>query len=341
MNDLYLKSGYLNVPWIEEVTDKNNISFIIIVGSRQIGKTYGVLKLMLDEDRRFILMRRTQTEVNFLTNIALNPFANLDPFVVIKKDSEFTARIDKESEESTSQIGMVTSLKGIAKIRGFNGRVFTDLVYDEFIPENHVVRIKDEGDAFINALITISGNRELEGEKPLKCWLLANANNINNPVLEKMNLQIKLNDMIRKHQEFSIMKDKGVMLINAVGEAVISKRKQTAIYKAIDTDSEVMKMAFGNEFAYNDSENVIKEDLKQFNPVLGVFSSFSLWKSKHDGHYHVYKSKQMPKVFNNNDRGRKELLKYIGNIKNLYYLNKITFYDLILKEKFKRFIDVN
>ena len=260
MNNLYLKSGYLNVPWIEEVTEKNNISFIIIVGSRQIGKTYGVLQLMLKEDRRFILMRRTQTEVNFLTNIALNPFANLDPFIVIKKDSEYTARIDKESEESTGQIGMVTSLKGIAKIRGFNGRVFTDLVYDEFIPENHVVRIKDEGDAFINAIITISGNRELEGEKPLKCWLLANANNINNPVLEKMNLQIKLNDMIRKHQEFSIMKDKGVMLINAAGEAVINKRKQTAIYKAVDTESEVMKMAFGNEFAYNDSENVRKEE---------------------------------------------------------------------------------
>jgi hypothetical protein len=137
------------------------------------------------------------------------------------------------------------------------------------------------------------------------------------------------------------MKDKGVMLINAAGEAVINKRKQTAIYKAVDTESEVMKMAFGNEFAYNDSENVIKEDLKQFNPVLDVFNSFSLWKSKHDGHYHVYKSKQMPKVFNNNDRGRKELLKYMGNIKNLYYLNKITFYDLILKEKFKSFIDVN
>lgn len=341
MDNLYLKSGYLNVPWIEEITDKNNISFIIIVGSRQIGKTYGVLKLMLDEDRRFILMRRTQTEVNFLTNIALNPFANLDPSIVIKKDSDFTARIDKESEESTGQIGMVTSLKGIAKIRGFNGRVFSDLVYDEFIPENHVVRIKDEGDAFINAIITISGNRELEGEKPLKCWMLANANNINNPVLEKMNLQIKLNDMIRKHQEFSIMKDKGVMLINAAGEAVINKRKQTAIYKAVDTESEVMKMAFGNEFAYNDSEHVVKEDLKQFNPVLDVFNSFSLWKSKHDGHYYVYKSKQMPKVFNNNDRGRKELLKYMGNIKNLYYLNKITFYDLILKEKFKSFIDVN
>ncbi len=49
----------------------------------------------------------------------------------------------------------------------------------------------------------------------------------------------------------------------------------------------------------------------------------------------------MKKVFNNNDRGRKELLKYMGNIKNLYYLNKITFYDLILKERFKSFIDVN
>ena len=62
MNRLYLPSGYLNVPYIDSLADKHGISFVVLIGGRQVGKTYGTLKLMLDDNRRFILMRRTQAE---------------------------------------------------------------------------------------------------------------------------------------------------------------------------------------------------------------------------------------------------------------------------------------
>ena len=51
---LYLDGGWLDVPHVAEVADRNNVSFIAIIGKRQIGKTYGVLKYMLDYDKRFI-----------------------------------------------------------------------------------------------------------------------------------------------------------------------------------------------------------------------------------------------------------------------------------------------
>lgn len=341
MSNLYLKSGYLNVPWIDEITEKNNISYIVIVGSRQIGKTYGTLKLMLDTDRRFILMRRTQTEVDFLTNIALNPFQNIDDTVVIKSDSKYTARIDKVDEnDNKTQIGMVTSLKGIAKIRGFNGQVFTDLVFDEFIPENHVTKIRDEGDAFINALITISGNRELEGRKPLKVWLLANANNIDNPILEVMNLQKKFDQMVIKGQEYSLLKDNGIMIINAIGSKIITKRKNSSIFKIANEKSKVIQMAFENEFSYNDKESVHKEDLKQFYLICSVRDKFSVWMSRHDRHLHIYKYVNSTKIYNNNDRAKKEFLKKYPDIRNDYFKNNITFSDIIIKENFRKFIDV-
>lgn len=341
MNNLYLKSGYLNVPWVNETCDKNNISFIVILGARQIGKTYGTLSFMLDQDKRFILMRRTQTEVDFLCNIALNPFAKINPFIVIKKDSDYTARIDDDENEQSKQIGLVTSLKGIAKIRGFSGDMFTDLVFDEFIPENHVTKIKDEGDAFVNALITISGNRELEGRPPLRCWLLANANNINNPILQVLGIQNKLNSMINTGKEYSILKDKGIMIINARGDEVINKRKETSIFKVIDSQSNVVKMAYNNVFSYNDDENIRSVDLRNYRPVCSVQGLFSIYKSKQNQTYFVTKFVETQDVFNSNLRGKREFLRHYSDVKIYYYNNKFYFKDLIIKENFKNFIDVS
>ena len=63
---LYTKAGWLDVPHINEVADRNNISIIIIIGKRQIGKTYGVLKFMLDDNKRFILLRSVMAEMDML-----------------------------------------------------------------------------------------------------------------------------------------------------------------------------------------------------------------------------------------------------------------------------------
>ena len=53
---LYTKEGWLDAKHIEEVADKNDINFIVIIGKRQIGKTYNVLLLMLDENKNFIFI---------------------------------------------------------------------------------------------------------------------------------------------------------------------------------------------------------------------------------------------------------------------------------------------
>ena len=71
---LYTPEGWLDTKHIEEVADKNDISFIIIIGKRQVGKTYGVLKLMLDEDKRFIFMRRVKVELEMLEKNVNSPF---------------------------------------------------------------------------------------------------------------------------------------------------------------------------------------------------------------------------------------------------------------------------
>ena len=63
---LYTREGWLDAKHVEEVANKNDINFIVIIGKRQIGKTYNVLSLMLDENKNFIFMRRVKPELEML-----------------------------------------------------------------------------------------------------------------------------------------------------------------------------------------------------------------------------------------------------------------------------------
>lgn len=334
--NLYLPAGWLDVEGVDRLADQNNISMIFIIGTRQIGKTYGVLKLLLDSGRKFILMRRTLTEIDLLSREDLNPFIPIRPNVEIKKDTKYTSRIVVDDVPA----GLAMPLSGVAKVRGFAGTEFTDLVFDEFIPESHVKKIRDEGAAFINAVITISGNRELEGRKPLRCWLLANANNIDNPILAAFNLQEKVDEMSRKGQELSIMPDRGIMIINAVAESIAEKRKHNAIFRAIGTESDVARMALKNEFAYNDREGVKKKDLNQYDIVCGISGSITIWRSKHDGRLYVDAGSRRCNVeFADNRRGYRDFIRTYPDIRKFYIAGKISFSDLITKEKFIKIID--
>ena len=182
MKSIYTPDGWLNVPQLAA----RGCWLNVITGPRQVGKTYGVLKYMIEGKRSFILMRRTVEEVQFLgINQAVNPFAVYVPEHEITLDR--AGKILNISENGQI-IGICMGLPTVASIRGFSASEFTDIVFDECIPEKHVVTRKTEGDALLNAYTTINGNRELEGRPPVRLWLLANTNNINSPILTAFGL---------------------------------------------------------------------------------------------------------------------------------------------------------
>ena len=330
--NLYNKLGYINIDWIVSNCDKNNISFIIIIGARQIGKTFGTLKYMIENNKKFILMRRTQAEADFINSGVMNPFGGIDSSVSVKKLTQYTGGIYKDE-----LIGVTMALSTVSKIRGFSGIDFTDLVFDEFIPETHVAKIKNEDDAFLNAIITLSGNREIEGKPPLRIWLLANSNNFSSPILSSMGLQNKLEKMMNKNQEYSMMAEKGILLILPQSKDIISKRKQTSIYKVIDSGSNFSKMAFGNEFSYNDNENVNSKNLSNYNELFSVSQKFTVFISKDHTHLYVTKILDISKrkvIYSPTERGRKQILKTYVDIHNWYIRNLIFFDSLKTKTDF-------
>ena len=333
---LYTREGFLNVSWIDKEANRINAAFIVILGTRQIGKTYGTLKLMTDEKRNFILMRRTQTEADFITNGTLNPFLALGRTdIKVKKESQYIGKIQAETESGYDPIGITLSLTCVSKIRGFSGVAFTDLVYDEFIPESHVNRIRNEGDAFLNAVVTISGNREIEGKPPLRCWLLANSNNIGSPILKALNITDKVESMDKSGQELSILPDRGIIIVLAKARELADKRKKTSLMKAISKESEFTKMAYDNEFSYNDAENVTRRDLKQYQQIAAVTGVFTIWKHKGNGTLYITSYRRCTREFSNTERGYRELLTTIPTLKLNYTFNNTYFESLAVKEIYK------
>lgn len=158
---LYTEEGWVNIPALSCV----NAWCYVIIGKRQVGKTYGTLKHMLRQGTPFVYMRRTETEfAAIVSDDSLNPFNPFEvdglPVGIVKNGKISYAIGEMEQDENgnaqmTKKLGLGLTLTSISRIRGFDGSIYTDIVYDEFIPERIVVQRKAEGDALLNAYVTL------------------------------------------------------------------------------------------------------------------------------------------------------------------------------------------
>lgn len=350
--NIYTKEGWLDAPHIEEIADRNNISFIVIIGKRQIGKTYNVLKLMLDEDKRFILLRGVKTELDMLKRNVNSPFEKIKGYkdaIKFESETEYTAsivkyetqEIDGEMVEVKNIIGMGAALSSIGRIRGFNGDIFTDVVYDEFIPESHLLKVRHGDDAFLNMYTTVAGNRELEGRKPLRVWLLANSNNLDNDILKALDITEIVERMSLRGEEARIIKERGIMILLPDSEQIIEKRKQTALYRATGAASKFAKMAFENEFAYNDYTDVYACALREYKPLITMGGLIvHLHKSNKTLYVTSMYRCETPHKFSDSDFGKMTLVREFPELKAAYLRGRVIFQSMAVKNYFLEFLDL-
>ena len=351
--NIYTKDGWLDAPHIEEIADRNNISFIVIIGKRQIGKTYNVLKLMLDENKRFILLRGVKTEMDMLKRNVNSPFEKIKGYgknIIFESETEYTASIVKISEETNEDgetievkdnIGMLSALSSIGRIRGFNGDIYSDVVYDEFIPESHLLKVRHGDDAFNNMYTTVAGNRELEGRKPLRVWLLANSNNLDNDILKALNITSIVERMSLRGEESRIIKNRGIMILLPDSQKITEKRKQTALYRAIGGDSKFARMAYENAFAYNDYSDVDSKPIKEYKPII---TAGEMMIHLHKSDKTLYVTELMkcktPHIYIDTDYGRMTFAKDYPELKAAYLRGRITFQNMTIKNYFLSFLDI-
>ena len=347
---LYTTDGWLDAPHIEQIADRNNLSFIVVIGKRQIGKTYNVLKLMLDTNKRFVLLRGVKTELDMLKRNVNSPFEKIKGYenkIVFDSETEYTAsisklEIDENENEIKKPIGMAAALSSIGRIRGFNGDIYTDVVYDEFIPESHLLKVRHGDDAFNNMYTTIAGNRELEGRSPLRVWLLANSNNLDNDILKALNITEIVERMSLRGEESRILKDRGIMILLPDSRIITEKRKQTALYRAIGGNSKFARMAYENDFAYNDYSDVGNKPLAEYKPLILITGLGTIYLHKSD------KSLYVCPLLDRNARHRYTQSDYdimrfsrdYPEIKAAYLRGRFTFSNMAVKNYFLEYIDL-
>ena len=263
MQKLYLPNGYVNMEYLMEL----DYPFVIVIGARGTGKTYGALKYVKERNIPFILMRRTQGETDEITAPELSPFKALPGDEIITKPiTKHTGAIYRGEEQTP--IGYTMALSTISKVRGFSAAQVKYLIYDEFVPEKHVAKIRCEADAFFNGYETINRNRELNGEKPVKAMLLSNSNNIFNPICTELKVIKDLADMAKNDKEVKLLPKRGIALIYLQHSPISERKAKTALYRAVG-ETDFSEMAIQNSFGFDD--HMVKSyPLKAITPVIQV-----------------------------------------------------------------------
>lgn len=286
--NIYLKNGYLNIPYILRF----NVPFTFCVGGRGTGKTYGALKYVLETGEKFIYMRRTQAQSDLINKPDFSPFKSVarDMGIDIISESitKYNAAFYKGIQDGEkiiadgAPIGYTMALSTVSNLRGFDMSDCTLLIYDEFIPEKHERPLKNEAAALFNAYETINRNRELSGRAPLKVLCLANANDITNPIFEELGIIDKVFQMGKKKQAVSINQERGYAVV-LLSESPISERKrQTALYR-LTSGTDFESMAIDN--SYNIEYERQSVSLIEYAPICTV-EGITIYKHKSQARYY-------------------------------------------------------
>lgn len=258
----YNEQGYLI---FEKIVKRYNPFITVIIGGRGIGKTYSVLKHLIDNNKKFIFVRRTASEREFLRNIEYNP---LKPFI-----EELNIQAGKYSDKYLNGKNLIchcVNLSTVSKIRGLNGEKIEFIYYDEFIPETFEKKLFNEYEALLQLYETINRNREIDGKDPLKIVLTANSNNIFNDIIDGFNLTDYIFSLRDKKQEYKYIKKKKIFIGDIKKSPISEKKKDTYIYK-LTKGSNFYNMSINNTF-YNDySSNIgLPYQLKEYKPFADI-----------------------------------------------------------------------
>ena len=277
---IYDNNGYVNIGEIL----KASYPFNFIVGGRGTGKTYGALKYVVENDIEFILLRRTQAQIDIIGRQEFSPFKALEKDlkieVICKSISKYTSGFYIEDK----LIGIACALSTFSNLRGFSSGARL-LIFDEFIPERHERPIKEEGGAFLNVIETVNRNRELSGASPIQVLCLANANDIGNSIFMELDLIKHAEKLKQSKRLYYSNNDRGLLLVNLEDSPISKAKEETALYKLVK-DSQFRKMSLKNDFI-DDSIAIIKSlSLKDYIPLVSI-SDCTFYKHKAEKRFYM------------------------------------------------------
>lgn len=338
---IYDTSGYVNVRGILS----EGYPFNFLVGGRGTGKTYTTLKVAKEDNKTFMLMRRTQSQSDLISKPEFSVFKPLNEDlnwnVQVKSISKYNSMFYEPSGDDGKMphpIGYTCALSTISNMRGFDASDIQLLIYDEFIPEKHERLLKNEAEAIFNAYETMNRNRELKGVTPIQMICLANANDITNPVFESLRL-IRIADKMQKGNTDRWTDDsRGIQLI-MLHRSPISKKKSGTVLYHLTEGSDFANMALDNDFNVN-RQHIKPRPLSEYSPVCTIGE---LCIYRHKSENRLYASTHLSGVFN-----RKYTLSETDKLHyqrlyrvhwDMYISKKMDFEDVLSEKLFVKYWD--
>lgn len=340
--NIFTVNGYLDAKTMMA----SDYPFIICVGARGVGKTFSFLDEVVNEDKKFIYMRRTKNETDLLSDPRYDVFKKINEVtgkhVAINHGSYYKEELNDNNEYVSTgvPIGHLQALSTFAGLRGFDASDIEVLIYDEFIPEKHIRTIKNEASAFLNAYESINRNRELDGGKPLQAILLANSNDLACPLFIELGLVTTLEKMKRKGQWQYLNKDRGIAIFLIDKSPISEKKKDTALYR-LTGDSDFSKMALENEFSSNEFGMIKSRNLTQYNPVVKV-GELTIYSHKSKQIYYVttHHSGSCP-VFTSGSVDIERFVRSFSWLRESYMMNHIEFEEYICQVLFEKYFGMS
>lgn len=262
-------------------------TFNIIISGRGIGKTYSALLYLLErakEGNEVIYLRNTDVQIQSCTSEFGNPFKAINrktgSNIYIKRKKECGYIYKRLNDTESDLIGYAAALSTFENLRGVSLETVTDIVFDEFI-ENRPLQF-DQFRALLSMYETINRNRELEGDEPLRVFLLSNAQKLYSPILAGFDLIPVIENMIKTGQRNYSTGDIWLSLpVSEVSEA----KKNTALYRITDKGA-YFSEAIENKFANDSFDAIQKQKLIEYIPYCCIDDIY-IYRHKSTGNFYV------------------------------------------------------
>lgn len=286
MIDLTTKTEDLYI----NIRNRSDMPTQIFIGPRGTGKTFSALRPEINNQYtgdKFIYLRNDQREARIATSEIGNAFKKINTTYGVDVSGDFNTQLGMGRflmNDGEDTIGYAFGLTTFAGARSIDLSDVSHGIFEEFIPEKHVQKRRNRGDAYLNFVETVGRNREVEGEKPFTMYLLANAIQLDDDILLALKVTNDIQDMISHGEKRRTLRDRGIY-IELVDVAVTEKKKSTSLYKIGNEqfNNDALKADFANARL-----NLIQKNFNQreYTPMMS-YDSICIYKSKRENVYHI------------------------------------------------------
>lgn len=331
--------SFIDIPAIA----KRNFNWNVFVGGRRNGKTYGILKHLMTEGKRFLYIRRTEKDLTKAVNEGLFNELNEDlgmeySITYNKQDAYGEIYADKKK---TELVGKLYAMSTIRSVRGIDFSMYEEAFFDEFVPEKSAVTRDSDGETCINAFETLMSNRELppNPKPPLKIWMASNSINLFDPILGALNLVEPLIQMELANLKTRVYPERSLFMYHGTELSIAEAKKKTSLYRMIGTENDIVQNILYGKFQ-GDYVSLVKTgiNLRLYKCIFDIDGKVFVYIHKNDNSWYVSTSKQptamsfsslMPYVIRKRFGLRYQYLKTINQV--LYQAaHLIEFMDAIL-----------